>query len=423
MDGNIITGARGQYYNLANCQAIATLIESKQKWAAQKKTPKEQFIFSKEIDLPGTDISWAKTYGGSGSDGGSAICESDDGGFLITGYTFSHGSGDADILVIKTDNEGNIIWQKTFGGSGTEYGYDCIATEGGYLITGYTTSFGTGSKDVFLIKIDENGNEIWQKTCGEESWDVGTSLCPTADSGYAICGFTHSFGEGEEDVYLIKTDQDGNEIWSKTYGGNRIEMGNSVCATPDGGFLIGATSGSFSKNTDLYLIRTDSRGEKIWEKTYAAKGPAGHGFDWCNTMSSTKDSGAILVGYSDCVPTMDICTIKVDEDGNEVWQKVLGDNPFYDYGNAVFETTDGNYLIAGTTKSIVRNKQLYNNNFYLARLDANGNTLSEKRIDSGGNDWCSSVIMTKDGGIVLLGYTNSSHEGDFDICLVKLAGL
>jgi len=420
MDGNIITGARGQYYNLANCQAIATFIESQQNRKAPKKRQNQQFIFANQIDFTDADIAWVKTYGGSSADGGKALCETNEGGFLIAGYTFSHVSSDADILVIKTDSDGNMIWQKTFGGSGTEYGYGCMAVEDGYLITGYTTSYGAGSKDVYLVKIDEDGNEIWSKTYGGESWDVGTSLCETGDGGYAVCGFTYSFGNGEEDVYLVKTDRNGDEIWSQTYGGNRIEMGNSVCTTAEGGFLIGATSGSFSKNTDLYLVRTDAQGEKLWEKTYAAKGPAGHEFDWCTNMSQTKDGGAILVGYSDCVPTMDICTIMVDAEGNEVWQKVMGDNPFYDYGNAVCVTTDGSFIVAGTTKSIVRGKELYNNDFYLARLDKKGNIVSEKKIDGGGNDWCSSVYVTKDGRIVLLGYKDSDGMGGFDFCLLKM---
>jgi hypothetical protein len=154
IDGNIITGARGQYYNIANCQAIATIIENKQKRKARKKTPKGQFIFEQQMDYVGDDVAWMKTYGGSGADGGSAICETDDGGFFITGYTFSHGSGDADLLIIKTDGNGNMIWQKSFGGSGTEYGYGCIATADDYLVTGYTTSFGNGSKDVCLLKIN-----------------------------------------------------------------------------------------------------------------------------------------------------------------------------------------------------------------------------------------------------------------------------
>lgn len=419
IDGNIVTGARGQYYNIANCQAIATVIEGKKKREGKRFSPAE-FLHVKSASFVAKDLIWAKTYGGSGADGARAVCLCPDGGFLITGYTFSQGAGDADVLVIRTDNQGNMLWSRTFGGVGTEYGNGGICLADGYLVVGYTTSFGSGSKDVYLVKLNRDGREAWSQTYGGPSWDVGVALCATHDDHYVVCGYTHSFGEGEEDVYLIKTDRSGKEIWSKTYGGKRLDMGNSVCLTDKDGFLVGATSGSFSENTDFLLIRTDARGNELWTKSYGAAGSRGHGFDWCNTMISNDGGGALLAGYTDCQDVMDIQVIKTDTEGNERWSRTLGNKPFYDFGNAICEVAEGGFLVLGTTKTIVKNEDIYDNDIYLVRMDPLGNIIEEKILGGSGADWASSVVPTENGDYVVAGHTTSSGNGFFDVLLIRI---
>lgn len=419
IDGNIITGTRGQYYNLANCQAIASAVENRQKNIA-KKTSRVDFLASHEFPFVPEGNIWAKTCGGAEAEGCRAVCLCPDGGFLVTGYSFSHGAGDADLLCVKTDDKGNTVWSRTYGGTGTEYGNACICTTDGYLIAGYTTSYGSGAKDVYLLKIDEKGKEIWSKTFGGASWDVGEALCESDDGNVFVCGYTHSFGEGEEDVYLVKTDKNGNKILSRTYGGERLDMANSLSLTEDGGLLIGATSGSFSNNTDFLLIRTDDQGNEMWSRTYVAEGPRGHEFDWCNGMTGTRDGGAILTGYSDCQDVMDMHVIKTDAEGNEVWSKTLGNKPFYDFGNAVLELEDGSYFIAGTTKSILENEEIYNNDVYLLRLDPSGEVLWEKSFGGSGSDWASSVALAGQGEVVVAGHTNSAGSGFMDLLLLRI---
>jgi putative intracellular protease/amidase len=419
IDENIVTGARGQYYNVANCQAIATALEGQSK-GAEKRSSSGEFLHVKPASLLAEDVIWAKTYGGSGADGARAVCLCPDGGFLITGYTFSHGTGDADVLVVRTDSDGNIIWSKTFGGSGTEYGNGGVCLTDGYLVVGYTTSFGAGAKDVYLIKLDRDGSEVWSQTYGGSSWDVGMAVCAAKDDHYFVCGYTHSFGKGEEDVYLIKTDGSGKEIWSKTYGGNRLDMGNSVCLADNDGLLIGATSGSFSRNTDFLLIRTDAQGHELWTKSYGAAGIQGHGFDWCNTMISDKGGGALLVGYTDCQDVMDIHVIKTDREGKEMWSHSIGNDPFYDFGNAICETVDGDFLVIGTTKSILKNENIYDNDIYLVRMDPQGNIVEEKRLHGSGMDWASSAVPTGKGDYVVVGHTTSSGSGFFDMLFLRI---
>jgi len=422
IDGNIVTGARGQYYSVANCQAIATVIEGQNKREG-KRSSSAEFLQVKPASLVAKDLIWAKTYGGSGADGARAVCLCPDGGFLITGYTFSHGTGDADVLAVRTDSDGNIIWSRAFGGSGTEYGNRGICLEDGYLVVGYTTSFGAGAKDVYLIKLDREGREVWSQTFGGSSWDVGMAVCAAKDDHYFVCGYTHSFGKGEEDVYLIKTDRSGKEIWSKTYGGERLDMGNSVCLADNDGLLIGATSGSFSQNTDFLLIRTDAQGQELGTKSYGAAGPRGHGFDWCNTMISDDGGGALLTGYTDCQDVMDIHVIKTDREGREIWSRTLGNKPFYDFGNAICETKDGDFLVIGTTKSILKSENIYDNDIYLVRMDPQGNIVEEKRLGGSGMDWASSAVPAGNGGCVIAGHTSSSGSGFFDVLLLKLESI
>jgi putative intracellular protease/amidase len=203
IDGNIITGTRGQYYNLANCEAIASLVEDRQKGRI-KGSSRKNFLRAQESSIFSGENGWAKTYGGLYAEGGRAVCCCPDGGYFITGYTFSHGTGDADLLVIKTDNKGNREWHQRLGGPGTEYGNACLCLPDGFLVTGYTTSFGSGGKDVYVIMLDKKGKEVWSKTFGGLSWDVGAAICESGDGNFFICGHTHSFGNGEEDVYLVK---------------------------------------------------------------------------------------------------------------------------------------------------------------------------------------------------------------------------
>ena len=419
IDGNIITGTRGQYYNVANCQAIASVLEDRQK-GRDKGASKANFLLAQESSFIFGENIWAKTYGGMEAEGSRAVCLCPDGGFLITGYTFSHGTGDADLLVIKTDAEGKKQWSRIYGGAGTEYGNACLCLPDGYLIAGYTSSFGSGSKDVYVINLDKKGKEIWSRTYGGSSWDVGMALCESGDGNFYVCGYTHSFGKGEEDVYLAKIDLNGDKLWSKTFGGERLDMANSISRTEDGGLLIGATSGSFSNNTDFYLIRTNNQGEEVWSKTYAAEGSRGHAFDWCNAMTGTRDGGAILTGYSDNKDVMDVHVIKTDAEGNEVWSKSLGNKPFYDFGNAVLEMADGSYFVAGTTKSIVNSKDIYNNDVYLVRLDPDGNVVWENSCGGSGLDWASSAVQNEEGDVIIAGYTNSTGNGFFDLLLVKI---
>jgi len=196
------------------------------------------------------ELEWLKTYGvkGNGEDHGKVVVQTSDGGYVIVGCTGSEPShGGYDVWLIKTDANGDTLWTRTYGGTSYDYGYSVIQTsDGGYMIVGSTSSFGTGGYDVWLIKTDANGDTLWTRVIGYSGGrDEGWAVQQTSDGGYIIVGYTSSFGSGGYDVWLIKTDANGDTLWMRTYGGTNDDYGRWVQQTSDGGYIIVGYTSSF----------------------------------------------------------------------------------------------------------------------------------------------------------------------------------
>ena len=207
------------------------------------------------------DTLWTKAYGGIRQDFGTSVRQTQDGGYIIAGCTNSFGQGTYKFYLIKTNASGDTLWSRTFGGGRNYYAYSVQQTsDGGYIIAGFADDVG-GKHDVFLIKTSSTGITLWQKAFGGLGYDEGYSVCQTSDGGYIIAGYTDSFGAGWWDVYLIKTNALGDTLWSRTYGGWDLDLGNSVQQTSDGGYIIAGWTWSFGAgNRDVYLIKTDANG-------------------------------------------------------------------------------------------------------------------------------------------------------------------
>lgn len=258
------------------------------------------------------DTVWSRKYDGANERRGYLIENTKDGGFIISGSTYSYGASNLDILLMKTDSLGDSIWTRTYGGSGKEEGFAFQTSDSGYIISGYTTSFGDSLGDVYLVKTDPSGNPIWTKTFGGDSTDEGYAI-PTDDGGYLISAYTLSYGAGGGDIYLIKTDNQGDTIWSKTYGGSNMDRGSAIPVS-DGGYIIaGSTSSYGAGSMDVYLIKTDPSGNPLWTKTYGDIG-----VDYATVIQQTSDNGYIIsgttnsFGYGD----FDIYLIKTNSSGN-----------------------------------------------------------------------------------------------------------
>ena len=294
-------------------------------------------------------ISFRKDFGGIGNDIGYSVKQTADGGLIIVGSTDSWGNGETDIWLIKTNNEGIKEWDKTFGGGEGDWGTSVQQTaDNGFIILGHTLSFGNGYYDIFMIKTDSEGNEIWVKTFGGNEEDFGYSVIQTSDGGYILVGFTVSFGSGNKDVWIIKTDSQGNEEWNKTYGGSEREIGFAVEQTSDDGFIItGLTETNTFGLYDILLIKTDINGENIWEKNI------GNGnYEVGSSVKQTQDGGFIITGYTISYGNgaKDIWLVKTDPVGEIEWDRTFG-GIHNDGGHDVFQTNSGGFIVLGYTES------------------------------------------------------------------------
>ncbi|MCX6641364.1 MAG: hypothetical protein NTW14_12945 [bacterium] len=358
------------------------------------------------------DTLWTRTFGGGIYDQGYSVQQTSDGGYVIAGTTWSFGAGGvSDIYLIKTDANGDSVWTRTFGGSSADYGYSVQQTSnGGFVIVGKTVSYGAGYLDVYLIKTDANGDSVWTRTFGGSGTDVGISVQVISDGGYIIGGTTDSDGAGVEDIYLIKTDANGDSVWTRTFGGSGMDVGHSVHQTSDGGYIIAGLTYSFGAgNADVYLIKTDAAGNQVWTRTFG-----GSGMDVGSCVQQTSDGGYIIVGYTDSYGLdIQIYLIKTDAAGNLVWQRIYGGSNA-DVGACMQQTSDGGYVIAGHTSSYGLDIQIY-----LIMADSAGNLIWQCTFGGGGMDVGSSVQQTLDDGYVIAGTTWSYGAGYSDIYLIK----
>jgi hypothetical protein len=348
--------------------------------------------------------SFAKTYGGEIYDRFYSVQQTSDGGYIVAGVTHSFSSGGYDIFLIKTDANGNIIWAKTYGEISNEKAFSVQQTsDGGYIVTGVTDYFSAVIGDIFLIKTDANGNVIWAKTYGGTNTDSAFSVQQTSDGGYIVAGWTSSFGAGGRDIFLIKTDASGNVEWAKTYGGTYWDEAYSVQQASDGGYIVAGWTYSWD---GILLIKTDANGDVQWAKTYG-----GTGSDIASSVQQTSDGGYIVAGHTNSFGAgyYDIFLIKTDASGNVQWAKTYG-GTYSDYASSVQQTSDGGYIVAGTTRSF----GAYWYNIFLIKTDANGNVQWAKTYGETDGDEAYYARQTSDGGYIVAGGTGSlSVEGAF----------
>lgn len=360
---------------------------------------------------------WAKSYGGASEDCALSIRLTSDGGYIAAGYTMSFGAGGADFWVLKLAADGAVSWQRAYGGSAEEKA-SCVqqTSDGGYIVAGSTKSFGAGGSDAWIVKLTADGTVSWQKAYGSSGDDRAASVQQTADGGFIVAG---TYGTSYGDFWVLKLDSDGAVIWQKRYGDALQDAASGILQTSDGGYIVaGSTTPVASGLENVWVLKLASDGSVTWQKAYG-----GSGVDTAACVQQTADGGYIIAGktYSFGADTSDFWLLKLSSDGAIGWQKLCGAWYYIggipDAANAVQQTADGGYIVAGYTEYGYSNYQAW-----VVKLTAAGSVSWQRFYGGGSSDTAYSLQGTTDGGYVVAGFTLSYGAGGGDSWIMKLPG-
>ncbi len=362
------------------------------------------------------NLLWSANYGGVYSETGYAGLQAADSGYLILGSTYSYGRGGYDIYLVRTNSIGDTLWTRSYGGSSTDFGYDITATsDGGYVIVGSTKSYGSGNKDIYILKTDDTGDTLWTKVCGGSELDEANAVRQTFDNGLIICGTTGSSGAGYSDLYFIRTDSLGNSVWARTYGGVAGESGCDVRQTSDSGYIAVGSTGSFGEGySSIYVVRIDKNGDSLWAAVYG-----GSGADMGYSVECTPDGGFLIVGATASYGAgyTDVYLIKTNSTGDTLWTRTYG-GWGDDRGYSACLAADGTYIIIGATESFGAG----NLDIYLIKTTMTGETIWTKTFGGSSSDYGRMVFQDRDGGYILIGDGYSYTYGGADMYLFKIQG-
>ncbi len=358
-------------------------------------------------------------FGGNGYDVGYDVKQTLDNGYIITGSTSSYGQGNTDMYLVKLDSMGNKKFETTFGNYNNDIGKSVIQlADSSFVMVGYTNSTGFGGYDIFLVKADKNGNLLWQKTIGGSDWDFAYSLQQTLDGGFIIGGTTYSFGHGNADGYLVKTDINGNVNWTKTFGGANDDEFKSVIQTADGGYAMTGYTKSYNDidSGDVWVYKLDALGDSTWCIFYG-----GGKEDFANSITQLQNLDLIIAGG----------TRSFSSGGNletvfSVFNLLTGNlthtyvdlSSVDEYYNDIEQGINGFIVGCGSTHSILYSfdgvVDIYTSGYNYFNAYSAGAILPDELF---------AVNKTKDKGYVLLGKTNNFGATLDDVYFIKTDSL
>jgi hypothetical protein len=362
---------------------------------------------------------WSKTFGGQDLDSTRTIQNTTDGGYIVAGWSKSFGKN-SDVWLLKLDSEANVQWQKTLVAKGFEMVESKglrTTMDGGYIVAGQTDSAGAGKADIWVVKLDGDGEIEWQNAYGGPNVDRSRAVQQTRDGGYIVSGMTNSFGEGARDFWVLKLDPDGNIEWQKTYGGKDFDVSRAIELTSDGGYIVAGWSKSFGVRWgDYWIIKLDIDGKIQWEKSYG-----GEGFEEPAEIKITPDGGYIVIEETWSFGTTpvngsDAWVTKLDSNGTVEWEKTYGAKGFEEFSSLHILPNNSGYIIAGQTNSFGAGQ----NDTWVAKLDYGGDLVWQKTFGGRYDDESEALIPSPDGGYILAGRTNSTGAGGHDIWLLKI---
>jgi hypothetical protein len=360
------------------------------------------------------DTLWTRVYGGSGNEAAVAVQQTADSGYILVGSTSSFSAGIQDFYLLKTDVNGDTIWSHLYGGATKDQALSVRQTsDGGYIMAGVTDPAGSDSGNVYVIKTDSMGNVTWPHTFGGSYYDAGTCVRQTSDGGYIVAGATGTSIIDLANALLLKLNSSGAQSWSHNYGGLGADLAASVEQTSDGGYILaGFTAPFLSLIGDMYLVKTNSSGTLTWSRTFG-----GDSLDIALSLCLTYEGGYILAGLTQSFGAggSDAYVVKTNSSGDSLWTRTYGGSGD-DYASSIQRTSDGNYIIAGGTTSF----GVSGSAAYLIKINGSGDTLWTKIVDEPGTDAAAAVQQAFDGGFIAAGGTNSSGPDSSNVWLFKL---
>lgn len=358
-------------------------------------------------------MSWNKTYGGFGDDKTRTIFQTEDGAFVIAGYTDSSGMGSHDAWLLKIDAHGMLLWNQTFGGSGDDRINAVLQTmDEGFALAGITDSSGAGGQDAWLLKTDPHGMLLWNQTFGGAGDDKVNAIIETTDGGLILAGSIWSSEANEVDAWLLKIDAYGTLLWSQIFSGSGDDKVNAAIETVGGGFaLVGSTSSYGTGSQDAWLLKTDDTGSVQWNQTYG-----GMCSDEVSAVIEMADGGFALAGWTLSYGTglQDAWLLKTNARGTLQWSQTYG-GVIDDWANAVLPMADGGFTLVGSTRS----SGVGGGDAWILKTDAYGTLQWNQTYGDRDIDEFNAVIETADGGFILTGWTSSYGAGGYDAWLIK----
>ncbi len=359
--------------------------------------------------FPSVVLSWETTFGGEAYDRGHCIIQVCDGCLIIAGETESFGNGNNDVYIVKADREGELVWFKTFGYHNGEAAYAVSECEdAGLIITGVTSTFEPYYNELYLIRTDPDGNLIWEKAIGGEEEEIGYAVFESMDSCFVAAGVR---GFSDPVVYLVKTDRNGEVLWEQTLAGG---TGRAALETTDGGIIIAGHTGNWGGgDRDILIIKTDRDGTQEWLRTFPCDGD-----NRAYAIAETADGGFIISGYNDVgsgVGRDDIYLLKVDGNGNQLWDYEHGESND-DRGYSVIQTDDGGFAVCGETYSF----DVDHSDVYVVKTDQYGRLQWEKTFGGYHFDGGTCLIEAANGDLVATGTTMSYGAGLIDVYLINI---
>ncbi|MFK7922954.1 MAG: hypothetical protein AB8H47_13405, partial [Bacteroidia bacterium] len=355
---------------------------------------------------------FSKTFGGDQDEHAMAVTNTATGDYVVAGFTNSFGSGKSDVWVMKLDQFGTEVWRQYFGDSDYDWANDLIETrDGNYVVAGYTRDQISGKNNAWVFQLNRHGELMWTKTFGGNDADEARSIIQTKDGGFAVAGFSYSNSKGKSDIWLLRLNAVGETLWDRQYGGSGIEKAYSIQETKDEGFVIGGYQhyNDFDR-ADMLMVRTDRNGKGIWRKVVRAPGN-----DVIESVLETNEGEFLAAGwrYNESNGSLDGCLVHISSSGRVLKEHLIGGSgkdAFYD----LIPTAEGGYLLTGQSTSFSKSSDLW-----MVKLDARLRQTWQKRTLGESDDYGRAVMQVADGGYLVSGGTKSYSRGGSDMWVLK----